>query len=224
MPVALIEPRLLSLSYAVATALLVVVEALRLSKRVLTIGQTLDSFYGVFVDAREQDSRVRVGSTSNTGSNQVLILTPIYLLIGCAVPHWLYWMMAWQTPLDGPGSGKEEEEPDMAPLLAFAGILSVGVGDAAAAAVGSTFGRYRWPGSRSRTLEGSAALFCGMLGAFFVLASWMHPRTLNAVQDQLMDGRLFGSLVYICLLEAYTTQIDNLVLPVFMSTLIVMTW
>ena len=52
----------------------------------------------------------------------------------------------------------------------------------------------------------------------------VHPRILSAVQARLMDGRLFGSLVFVCLLEAYTTQIDNLVLPVVMSTLIVMMW
>ena len=48
------------------------------------------------------------------------------------------------------------EEHPLAAMLKFAGIISVGVGDAMAAIVGSSLGRFRWPGTK-RTIEGSLA-------------------------------------------------------------------
>ncbi len=63
-----------------------------------------------------------------------LLLTPIYLLVGCALPIWL-------TDV--------EDGNVLTPVqysAAIAGILSIGVGDTFASIGGSLFGRTRWRG------------------------------------------------------------------------------
>ena len=80
-PPAILEPRLLSLAYAVATALLVVVEGVRLCKEWMPLGRLVDACWSTYVDARE------TGPDGKGGV--VVVLTPIYLLVGCAVPHWV---------------------------------------------------------------------------------------------------------------------------------------
>lgn len=63
-----------------------------------------------------------------------LLLTPVYLLVGCALPIWL-------TDV--------EDGNILTPVqysAAIAGILSIGIGDTFASIGGSLFGRTRWKG------------------------------------------------------------------------------
>ena len=84
----------------------------------------------------------------------------------------------------------------------------LGVGDAAAAVVGRWVGKHKWPGSR-RTLEGSLAFFLSSVGA----VGWVGG-TAGGWKDV---GLACGLL---SLLEAFTGQIDNLVLPVYAVALL----
>jgi hypothetical protein len=65
----------------------------------------------------------------------VLVLTHIYLLLGCAAPAWL----TQGGPL----------RSGLRPLFPFAGVLAVGVGDTAAAVFGTYFGRTPWAFGRT---------------------------------------------------------------------------
>lgn len=113
-------------------------------------------------------------------------LSHIYLILGCATTHWL-------AALQG----------DDDPRLRLAGLAVLGIGDAAAAIVGSAVGTVHWPRS-NRTLEGSLA-FCvatALALRFFVDKSdapSFYPRTATQL----------------ALLEAASSQIDNLFLPLF---------
>ena len=119
----------------------------------------------------------------------VFILTHIYLLLGCAVPVWV--------SSDG--------------IAPFAGVLILGAGDAAAAVVGSTMGTKRWVGGR-KTIEGTlTAILAVILCAELILRFGINAG------DKTWDYRkqIFIASVTTCGLEAFTTQIDNLVLPLF---------
>ncbi|CAJ0598327.1 unnamed protein product [Cylicocyclus nassatus] len=134
--------------------------------------ETLNNFLLVFKD--EQDS--------------MLLLTPIYLLLGIWIPLFL-------SPND-----------KYVHLFHLAGVASVGVGDSIAAIIGSTYGTTRWPRTR-KTVEGSVAM-AGSIAVFLIVARFFcsppypsYPRIL------------FTSLI-LAAIEAFTVKIDNIALPI----------
>ncbi|KAG7204890.1 hypothetical protein KM043_005288 [Ampulex compressa] len=131
------------------------------------------------------------GFTVFVDEKDVLIsLTPLYLFGGLSFP---LWMPTNNLPL--------------LPLLS--GVLTVGVGDTAASMVGSKWGSHKWPGSE-KTVEGTiacvlsqAGLICGLAYMGYVNSCWLLLRSLIAT-------------IIISLVEAHTSQVDNLALPLSM--------
>ena len=132
-----------------------------------------------------------------------LALTHIYLLIGCAIPVWCTSAL---------GADALAEVP---PLLPFAGLLSVGVQDSLAAVFGTYCGRHRWPGT-TKTVEGTL----GAAAVTFACASLLstHVAAMNSPAAKVYESLI--PIAAVGLLEAYTQQIDNVVLPVVFSTLV----
>ncbi|SPP74471.1 dolichol kinase [Drosophila guanche] len=127
-----------------------------------------------------------------------LALTPFCLLIGCSMPLWL-------TPC--PCSGNDT-------LLLLSGILAVGVGDTAASVVGSKLGRNMW-GNSSRSLEGTIAFVVSIL-----LSVWLLEATgLLAMTQAKWFATIFAA-INSALVEAFTDQVDNLVLPLVFYILV----
>lgn len=81
-------------------------------------------------------------------------------------------------------------------LLKLWGVMALGVGDSFGAIVGSSWGKTKWGWGRTRSLEGSLA----MVISLSICCSLLREPCLVAV-------------VFATLLEAFTSQIDNLVLP-----------
>ncbi|GAA6044123.1 hypothetical protein JCM8097_004718 [Rhodosporidiobolus ruineniae] len=119
-----------------------------------------------------------------------VILSHFYLLTGCAGGLWL--------------EGKA--------INRFTGVLVLGVGDSMASIFGKLLGRHRWPGTH-KTVEGTAAFvlsvgFCAwVLRLVGIGGSFSLPRYLLATS-------LAG------LLEAASAQNDNLVIPIYMWSLV----
>ena len=90
-------------------------------------------------------------------------------------------------------------------LILLSGVISIGIGDSAASIVGSTFGRIRFPGS-PKTLEGTLAsiLFQVIFIYFLSDLSWS----------------VFASVAFVSFVEAFTTQVDNVVLPLVLYSLL----
>ncbi|KAH8372845.1 hypothetical protein KR009_006581, partial [Drosophila setifemur] len=120
-----------------------------------------------------------------------LALTPFCLLIGCSMPIWM-------TPC--PCSVGDT-------LALLSGILAVGVGDTAASIVGSKYGRNKWGGS-TRSLEGTAAFVVSIL----VAVGLLNVSGLVAMTQAKWFATVFAALNS-ALVEAFTDQVDNLVLP-----------
>ena len=164
----------------------------------------LSAFFARFLDSRD-------GGT--------LVLTHLYLLLGCALPLWLADALPGIASLPAAAAGAGAGAPprsvalDVAP---FAGVVVLGMGDAVASVVGIHLGRCRWPGTR-KTVEGTAAAAASMLLLLLLLrrllqggrghAEWLGPAT------DWWAAALCTALV--CLLEAWTSQIDNLFLPIY---------
>uniref|UniRef100_UPI00358FBC36 dolichol kinase n=1 Tax=Myxine glutinosa TaxID=7769 RepID=UPI00358FBC36 len=174
------EPGLLRLASAGALALFVLLECCR-ALNVPPLARSLEAGLRPFVDSRDSGR---------------LILTHIYLLLGLSAPIWL---AARQS---------DTAHGRLASLAPYAGVLSVGLGDAVAALAGSSLGRIHWPGT-SKTLEGTTFSLLTQLALALVI--------LGPSLDVVLP--LAASLGLVCLLEAFTEQIDNMLLPLYLFAL-----
>ncbi|XP_057654166.1 dolichol kinase [Diorhabda carinulata] len=134
-----------------------------------------------------------------------LALTPVYLLAGCSLPLWIH-----PSPCDITDSASF----NLVPLLS--GILSIGVGDTAASIIGSTYGKFFWPGSK-KTIEGTVACMLAQIGLLYILIFFGFIQLMSSVEI----GKLFFAIFVTSLVEAKTTQVDNLVLPFLMYIILI---
>jgi dolichol kinase len=118
-----------------------------------------------------------------------VFVTHIYLLLACAVPVWL-------------SNG----------FAAYAGVLSIGVGDAVASVCGLRYGQTKWPAS-SKSLEGSLCSLVAQVGCTVLLSAvGQGPTSVLAALPALVAG---------VVLEAATLQVDNLVVPPIVFAMLV---
>ncbi|ORZ20892.1 hypothetical protein BCR41DRAFT_369494 [Lobosporangium transversale] len=213
------------IAFSVALAALIFLEYIRCFA-VVPFGKEIHLFLVGFLDARDGGP---------------IILSHLYLLMGCAAPVWL----AEQHILAG-----------------LSGIFALGVGDAMASIVGKRFGRHRWPGT-IKTVEGTVAfvasmmvaagaVFVGMWLMSFVFGDGTSPRSSSLVlvsnkAKQLSSSSMppasllsfstwndwssvtwsvwgivrYGMAVSVAaMLEAVSEQNDNLVIPVTMLSMV----
>ncbi|GAB0091050.1 Dolichol kinase [Sergentomyia squamirostris] len=176
----ILQCTMLFFASGIVLALFITFEAMRLINFPV-VSPHLASIVRAFVD--EKDSGV-------------VAFTPIYLLVGCALPLWLH-----PSPCDLTDSTTFT----LLPLLA--GVLSVGIGDTMAGVVGSKLGRHRLPHSE-KTIEGLLANITSQL-ATILLFYTLGFLVLN-LQTALVS--CIG-VITSAVLEAKSDQIDNLFLP-----------
>uniref|UniRef100_A0A3Q3NAF1 dolichol kinase n=1 Tax=Labrus bergylta TaxID=56723 RepID=A0A3Q3NAF1_9LABR len=135
-----------------------------------------------------------------------LILTHVYLLLGMSLPIWLF---------PGPCAPKGVL-PGAGGLVPYAGVLAVGVGDTVASIFGSTMGEIRWPGTK-KTMEGTATSVFAQIIAVAMFLIFDGSINLNSSYSWIV-----GSVTLVAMLEAYTSQIDNLLLPLYLFILLLL--
>lgn len=203
-PITYLDPDLMSLSYAIAISLLIVIEMVRVrtvekcknferncdDTAITTPALTWNDLYLSFLD--EKDASAAKGG---------LAVTHIALILGCAIPLWVQQCLLIENI--------STSLPDkmLLSLLPFLGLIALGVGDSMSAICGVNFGRHHWPGGSSRTFEGSICMFLSMI--FVVM---LHPGY----------QRFCVPLAVMTLIEASTSQVDNLYLPIAGSTLVLL--
>ena len=121
-----------------------------------------------------------------------------HLLSNCS--HFSFEILKFYFPLSG------------VHVVLFSAILSLGVGDTMASIVGSRFGSNKWPGTE-KTIEGTCAAVGFQLVTMVILTSSVTVHYTSWI------GILI-SVVLTSIVEAFTTQIDNIILPVFMHILL----
>ena len=208
-PGQVLQPEMLRLAYAAAFALLCTLELVR-GARLRRLSDLLQRF----VDEHKDD---RDGG--------VVVLTHIYLLLGCAIPSFLC-----------PHS-VAEREGHFGILLPLSGVLIVGVGDTAASIYGKLCGRTRWNSGRnwppdaggkgasgSKTVEGTiAGAVCTVAAAGLCVCLGGGVKGPLAAEP---SGWAWGACAVVAAtaaamsLEAFTEQIDNLVLPLWYFTML----
>ena len=125
----------------------------------------------------------------------LLILTPIYLLVGSTLPLWL------------------SASNNACSIELYAGLISVGVGDAFASLVGCSYGHRKWPGSH-RSIEGFVAYAMSCITVFLIFVAYCSE------SDMTYQEIVFVSMTC-AVIESFTSHVDNLILPIFMFMLLV---
>lgn len=127
-----------------------------------------------------------------------IVLTPIYLLFGLAIPLWI----------------DMARHGGICSTSTFVGISALGFGDTAASLIGMKYGKYRIF-QNEKSIEGLLANLGTQL-LFYWVVSLLTSRVA-------LTAGLILSLYLSSMLEAATDQIDNLVLPLFLYPMVSLT-
>ena len=210
---------MMSLSYAVALSVLLLVETTRttiLSVHNQLENSSINQFYEAFLDEKDAMARSSDQLSQGKRADGVFVVTHMAMIFGCAFPLWVNEVVQKVTGPDhvaGTGAG------DILGLLPALGIIVLGVGDAVGSIVGVYLGSHKWPGTK-RTIEGSLGMFLSMVLSVVIIPYLDPASDANTIWDAALTG-LYASpqLLVLTVLEAFTGQIDNLCLPVAASIL-----
>jgi dolichol kinase len=215
-PITWLMPELMSLGYAVATCILVVIECSQLRTKVTVV----QKFYQSFLDENKDmiDSATNLAYNGSGGNNrgQEFVLSHIFLIVGCATPLWIANGCGVRSLSGAEFIGRSmttKATPDTwVRYLELWGVLCLGVGDAMGACIGRLYGRRLW-GKNQRTIEGSIAMWLSMTMVLIVGILVGGGGLENERTGPLSWTTILVSTAGITLLEAFTWQMDNLVLP-----------
>ncbi|KAJ3160832.1 hypothetical protein HDU86_008192 [Geranomyces michiganensis] len=177
----IVDPEFMHLAFSLALSVLILFEYIR-HYHVWPLGIHVQNFLSQFLNQRDCGP---------------VILSHLYLLVGCALPVWL------------------NRIPQRVILGGLSGMLTLGIGDTLASICGKRFGRTKWPGTL-KSLEGTTAFVVSVLLACAVISATGAIPPLGEAKWI----RLGGCVALTSLLEAMSDQNDNLVIPLYTFALL----
>ncbi|OCK79071.1 hypothetical protein K432DRAFT_383380 [Lepidopterella palustris CBS 459.81] len=138
LPTIYVDPAFIALALVLVLAIFLLLDLLRASQ-LPPLSKPLANFLAPYIDGRDLRGPV--------------VVSHIFLLSGCAIPLWLS-LAGIERMGDSPWEGWEVASRDVSMV---AGVVCVGMGDAAASLVGRRYGRHKWPWAGGKSLEGSLA-------------------------------------------------------------------
>ncbi|KAK4138716.1 hypothetical protein BT67DRAFT_370272 [Trichocladium antarcticum] len=163
LPTAYVDPAYVALALAVALAVFLLLDLLRASQ-LPPLSRPIARFLAPYVDGRDLRGPV--------------VISHIFLLIGCAIPLWLSLASLGRVragPDDGVlGPAAAGWEVAGREVAMVAGVVCVGLGDAAASLVGRRWGRRKWLWGGGKSIEGSVAFAVAVLGGLLAAALWLR--------------------------------------------------
>lgn len=209
LPTIFIDPCFISLALVLILAIFLLLDLYRASQ-LPPLSRPLTNFLAPYVDCRDHRGPV--------------VISHIFLLVGCAIPLWLSMAGVPRTGSD-PWVGWDIA-PASRDLSMISGVVCVGMGYAAASLIGRRYGRTKWYWSGGKSLEGSAAfavaVTIGLFGAWGWLrvGGWVDWVEMETDQDTwiavlMILGKCVTAACGASLLEATLTAAnDNVVVPV----------
>lgn len=215
LPAIFVDPAFCALALALALSVFLLLDLFRASQ-LPPISRPLTYFLAPYVDGRDHRGPV--------------IISHIFLLIGCSIPLWLSLSDLPRAGL-GPWAGWEVPSRDVSMA---SGVICVGMGDAAASLIGRRYGRLKWFWGGGKSLEGSVAFVvavtCGLMAvrAWLVLGGWPVSGVESADRTMFSPPFWASTLVKAVLAAAGTSATeailtgcnDNVVVPVVLWLLV----
>ncbi|KAF2090777.1 hypothetical protein K490DRAFT_33229 [Saccharata proteae CBS 121410] len=210
LPTIYIDPAFVSLTLALVLSVFLLIDLIRASQ-LPPLSKPIAYFLTPYVDGRDLRGPV--------------VVSHIFLLIGCAVPLWLS-LSSVDRIGERPWDGWDVSTRDVSMT---AGVVCVGMGDAAASLVGRRFGRRKWPWLGGKSLEGSLAFTIAVTAGLLFGKIWLELGQWGDVEN---DGGWVllevGDVVkaFICgggasFMEAVLTGgNDNVVVPLVLWLLV----
>ncbi|KAK4935936.1 dolichol kinase [Elasticomyces elasticus] len=199
LPSIFVDPCFIALALSLVLAIFLLLDLFRASQ-LPPISKPLTTFLAPYVDGRDHRGPV--------------IVSHIFLLIGCAIPLWLSLAAAPRSG-EGPWAGWDTTVRD---LNMVSGVICVGMGDAAASLIGRRYGKTKWCWAGGKSLEGSLAfaiaVVCGLSATWVWLriggwAPW-NGQSIGLVMGKCIVAGLGASLLE----STLTAANDNVVVPV----------
>lgn len=222
LPATFVDPCACALALALILAVFLLLEVIR-AGQVPPLGNAIGRFVAPYVDGRDLRGPV--------------VVSHIFLLIGCAVPLW-FSLAATKRTGSEPWAGWELKD-DQRDVGMIAGVVCVGMGDAAASLIGRRYGRHKWLWVGGKSLEGSAAFAAAVTVGLMFAKVWCafggwkdaaSPSTLDYRRSGLVGLLILWSVSLVkaafcacaaSFMEAVLTGAnDNVVVPVVLWLLV----
>ncbi|KAG5915953.1 hypothetical protein E4U42_007863 [Claviceps africana] len=205
LPATYVDPAYAGLALSLVLTIFLILDLLRASQ-LPPLSKPIASFLAPYVDGRDFRGPV--------------VISHIFLLIGCAIPLWL---ALSSLPRTGSGclAGWEVPTRDVSMV---SGVICVGLGDAAASLIGRRHGRRKWLWGGGKSLEGSVAFAGAVFVGLAVAGAWLRiggwPTTDDGSMGIVASARNAGLCASVAsLTEAVLTGgNDNVIVPVVLWT------
>ncbi|RMZ73876.1 Serine threonine- kinase atg1 [Pyrenophora seminiperda CCB06] len=210
LPTMFVDPCFVALALALVLAIFILLDLIRASQ-LPPLSKPIARFLTPYVDGRDLRGPV--------------VVSHMFLLIGCAIPLWLS-LAGIERTGEAPWKGWDVEERDVSMV---AGVVCVGMGDAAASLVGRRYGRHKWPWAGGKSLEGSIAFAVAVtvglvFGKTWLWVGWGHaaqPASGWALTTAVTVGKAALCAAGASLNEAVLTGgNDNVIVPVILWVLV----
>ncbi|KAJ4988395.1 phosphatidate cytidylyltransferase [Stagonosporopsis vannaccii] len=155
LPTIYIDPCFVSLALSLVLAIFLLLDLIRASQ-LPPLSRPIATFLTPYVDGRDLRGPV--------------VVSHIFLLIGCAIPLWLS-LAATSRAGAEPWTDWDVSARDVSMV---AGVVCVGMGDAAASLIGRRYGRRKWPWAGGKSLEGSLAFAVAVTVGLVFARVWLH--------------------------------------------------
>lgn len=162
LPAAYVDPCYIALALALMLAIFLALDLLRASQ-LPPLSRPIARFLTPYVDGRDLRGPV--------------VVSHIFLLIGCAIPLWLSLASLPRSSIPTEGTSPSSSlgwELPVREIAMVSGVICVGLGDAAASLVGRRWGHRKWLWGGGKSLEGSAAFAVAVFGGLMVAGVWLR--------------------------------------------------
>ncbi|EXJ96427.1 hypothetical protein A1O1_01553 [Capronia coronata CBS 617.96] len=201
LPTIFVDPCFIALALSLVLAVFLLLDLFRASQ-LPPISKPLTTFLAPYVDGRDHRGPI--------------IVSHIFLLIGCAIPLWLSLAAVPRTG-QAPWIGWDTAVRE---LSMVSGVICVGMGDAAASLIGRRYGKTKWCWAGGKSLEGSLAFAIAVTCGLYVSWVWLRlggwaPWPAGSFSSYRTLARCWIAGMGASLMESTLTAAnDNVVVPI----------